>query len=82
MARARTNTKDMTNDLITALGVVRSKLDLEDPAVSDAMAEIETFSAIALRVMAKTNPSKIRSEAVLVNIQALMPAPPGSRKPV
>ena len=36
----------------------------------DAMASVETFCAIAFRVFSKTNPSKLRSEMVNVELQA------------
>lgn len=41
-------------------------------------ATVETFIAIALRVIAKTHPSKVREEARLVEIQARMR--PGVKK--
>ena len=47
-------------------------LALNDPHLEDAWAGIETFAAVALRVMAKTNPSKLRSEMVTVGISALL----------
>jgi hypothetical protein len=47
-------------------------LALNDPYLEDAWAGIETFAAVALRVMAKTNPSKLRSEMVTVGISALL----------
>ena len=47
-------------------------LALNDPHLEDAWAGIETFAAVALRVMAKTNPSKLKSEMVTVGISALL----------
>ena len=47
-------------------------LALNDPHLEDAWAGIETLAAVALRVMAKTNPSKLRSEMVTVGISALL----------
>jgi len=47
-------------------------LALNDPHLEDAWAGIETFAAVALRVMAKTNPSKLRSEMLTVGISALL----------
>jgi hypothetical protein len=47
-------------------------LALNDPHLEDAWAGVETFAAVALRVMAKTNPSKLRSEMVTVGISALL----------
>jgi len=48
-------------------------LSLEESIhIEDAWAGIETFCAIALRVMAKTNASKLRSEMMTVEIAARM----------
>jgi hypothetical protein len=47
-------------------------LALNDPHLEDAWAGIETFAAVALRVMAKTNPSKLKSEMVTVGISVLL----------
>jgi hypothetical protein len=41
---------------------------ISDRDLREAMAGLETFIAIALRVFAKTNPSKIRSEAITQEI--------------
>jgi hypothetical protein len=44
-----------------------------DPGLADlddAWTGIETFVAVALRVFAKTNPSKIRSEALTAAVHA------------
>lgn len=65
--RARTNVAEISADLMSALGELRPSMQ-----GNDAFAHIETFCAIALRVMSKTNPSKIRSEAMTVEIQARM----------
>lgn len=70
--RARTDTKQMREDVIEDLRVIRDKLDLNDPAVSDAWAGIETFCSISLRIIAKTNPSKVRSEAVTTELSTLL----------
>lgn len=71
MARARTNTTEMHEDLLRDLRKVRDSLDLTDPAIEEAMAGLETFCAVAIRVFAKTNPSKIRSVAITTEIQVL-----------
>ena len=47
-------------------------LALNDPVLEDAWAGIETFAAVSLRVMAKTNTSKLKSEMVTVGIAALL----------
>lgn len=70
MTRARTDIGHIQQDLVQSIGVIRERLDLLDPEVESAWAEIETFCAIAIRVMAKTNPSKLRDVAMTVEIQA------------
>jgi len=57
-------------DLLTMRAHVLSLV--ETVHIEDAWAGIETFCAIALRVMAKTNPSKLKSEMVTVGIAALL----------
>jgi hypothetical protein len=53
-------------------------LELNDPHLEDAWAGIETFAAVALRVMAKTNPSiamtprKAALRVTVVNRPAIM----------
>jgi len=73
VARARTDIGEITNDLMDDLSTIRKLLDLSDPAISDAWAGIETFAAISLRIMAKTNPSKVRSIAVTTAISTYIP---------
>jgi hypothetical protein len=59
--------------LVVDLLTMRSHvLTLGDAHIEDAWAGIETFCAIALRVMAKTNASKLRSEMMTVEIAARM----------
>lgn len=67
--RARTDISQISLDVTTAWYTLKANLPIE---LEDQMAEVETFIAIALRVMAKTNPSKIRDVAMTVNIQYLM----------
>lgn len=47
-------------------------LSLSDPTLDRAWAGMETFCAISLRLMAKTNPSKLRDVMRTVEISALM----------
>lgn len=61
---------DMKTDLFRSLGRVRDRLDLTDPEMESAWAEVETFCALSLRIMAKTNLSKIKSELMTVEISA------------
>lgn len=57
-------------DVIKAVNLVRPRIDLSNPEVEQAWAQLETFVAIALRVMAKTNVSKLQSETRTVEISA------------
>lgn len=69
MARARTDTRQISTDLLQDLSVLRNHLDATgNEKVREAWAGVETFCAIALRVFAKTNPSKIKDEAMTVEI--------------
>lgn len=70
MSRARPNIKEMQQDIIKAVMVIRDAVDLSKPENDDAMAQIETFCAVALRVFAKTNPSKLRDAAMVEEIKA------------
>lgn len=71
MTRARSDVDEIDADLTLSIQAVREALKAEDGSPEDiAMCEIETFCAIALRVMRKTNPSKLRSEARTVEISA------------
>lgn len=65
----RPNIEAMKADLMTALTAVRDRLD---PDLEGEWAQIETFCAIALRVFAKTNPSKLRDAAMIEEIKARM----------
>lgn len=67
----RTNVEQIGADLQRDLEALRMHVLLHaPPEVQDALAGVETFCAIALRVFAKTNPSKLRSEAMTVEIAA------------
>lgn len=80
MTRARTDLAETEADLAASLKVVRDALKPVDGSAEDtAMAGVETFCAIALRVMRKTNPSKVRSEARTVEIKARMDGVPVTR---
>lgn len=63
--RARTYLGDIETGVITSLANIRQRLggDLEADLLT-----VETFAAVATRVMKKTNPSKIRDEARTVEI--------------
>lgn len=70
--RAKTDVTEMRNGAISSMEILRDLLPTMTPAQIDALAEIETFVAIALRVLAKTNPSKVRDEARTVHISFLL----------
>lgn len=71
MTAARINVLEMANDIVEALSTVRAALPPAEQT-GDAMATLETFTAVALRIIAKTNPSKVRDVARAVEIQALI----------
>ena len=66
-ARARTDTSEIAADIIAAVNRLRPVALQTDES---AWAEVETFIAIALKVFAKTNPSKLRDAARIVEIHA------------
>ena len=65
--RARSVTDDIRSDLLDALSEVRGLITTEHEV---AWAHIETFCAIALRIISKTNPSKVRDAAMAEEIKA------------
>jgi hypothetical protein len=70
-ARARSDVRTLDADITGSLLVLRANLNADDGSDADtALAEVETFIAVALRVFSKTNPGKLRSEARNVEIQA------------
>ena len=68
--RARTVVTEIEADLVKNLAVIRSELDLTKPAVDQAWAHVETFAAVALRIIRSTNPSKVRDAAMTEEIKA------------
>jgi len=76
-ARAFTDTSLMSADLQASLRLLREHISADpyphpDGRTEEALDTVETFCAVALRVFAKTNPSKIRSEAVTVELSTLV----------
>lgn len=67
----------MRDDLIAQLYTLRDVLPVMAPEQREALAGVETFCAVALRIIAKTNPSKVRSEAMTTEISFLMNRVPG-----
>lgn len=73
MTRAAAQVAVMEGQLIDAFKVIRAGLAAPDDSREDiALATLETFVILALRVMKKTNPSKIVSEFRTVEIKARM----------
>ena len=70
--RAKADVNAIRHDLVEALTHVRGIVDLTEPEAEAAWAQIETFCAIAIRVMEKTNPSKLRDAAMTEEIKARM----------
>jgi hypothetical protein len=71
---AKADVDQIRESIMKDLAVVKERLD-EDGSrdithIDDAWTGIETFVTIALRVFAKTNPSKIRSEALTAAVHA------------
>lgn len=77
MSRAPYQIAVMECELIDAFKVIRAGLDPKDGTREDiALATLETFATLALRVMKKTNPSRIVSEFRTVEIAARMNGTP------
>jgi hypothetical protein len=73
MTRAFTDVDGIAQDVGADLDAIRASLP---PELMPAINAVETFAAVALRVMAKTNPSKIRDAARTVEIKARMDGVP------
>ncbi len=65
--RAKSDVGEITADLVAALRDIRQYIP---PEGEDSLAHVETFCAIALRVLRKTNPSKLRDAAMAEEIKA------------
>ncbi len=75
MTRARSNVEEIDRDLAAAIQVLRLALSaqIEDGnEVDTALCSVETFGAVALRVMRHTNPSKVREAAQVIEMKARM----------
>jgi hypothetical protein len=62
-------------DLVENLDTIRAHL-ADTPmtqAHADAWGHIEAFAMIAMRIIARTNPSKVREAAVFVELQQRIP---------
>ena len=77
MARAATDMAQVEADITDCLRVIRDCMQPDDDTREDyALCALECFVDIALRVMKVTNPSKIRSIAMTVEIKARMDGKP------
>lgn len=69
----RTDMDETEREIVAALRIMREALKPEDDTDEDtALCVLECFVAVALRVMRKTNPSKVRDCARTVEIKARM----------
>ena len=68
----------MTNQVMSDLQVVRTRDERTEHEVGEALVSLESFVAIALRVFADTNPSKLREHMRIVEMQHYMQ--PGEKK--
>lgn len=74
---SRVDVDALDDDVTHAMAIIRDRLQPQDDTREDAaICAVEMFVAIALRVMRKTNQSKLRSEAMTVEIQARMDGKP------
>jgi len=62
---------EMTQEVLNAMKVVVATLP-HDPDTLHAWSVIDTYVATTARVLAKTNPSKLREAAQTVSIQKLI----------
>ena len=77
MARAYTNLDEIARDMAQWLKLIRNSMAPDaGPELDAAMVSVEGFVDVALRVMSKTNPSKIRSVARTAEIKARMDGVP------
>ena len=69
--KIRTDMAEVDADLTAALRTIREALDPADGTPEDtALCAVETFAAVALRVMRRANPSQVRDCARFVEIKA------------
>jgi hypothetical protein len=75
--RAFTDMAEVDRDITAAVKTLRERLYFPDGSEQElALCAIETFIAIALKVMVKTNPSKVRDCARTIEIKARMDGVP------
>ena len=70
MKRLRTDISGVESIVVSALKTLRDSVEYEDEdEFDDAMTTLESFAAVALRLMAKQPASKVKSAAMDVEIQ-------------
>jgi hypothetical protein len=75
---AKACVKDLTEKVMANLAVLRAEVDAVVPQSSNAaevltaMEGLEFYVAVTLRILAKTNASKVRSEAITQEIATRM----------
>ena len=75
--KTRTDMAEVDADLTAALRTIREALDPADGTPEDtALCAVETFAAVALRVMRRANPSIVRDCARTVEIKARLDGVP------
>lgn len=80
MTRALTNVSGIEADVVRDLRTLCEALQpQEGTPEGDAIYRLEAFVAVALRVMQKSNPSKVRDCAMVVEIKARMDGRPELR---
>jgi hypothetical protein len=80
MTRAFTNTEELAQQVRGDLDVLWAHLTLNEDS-EYAYAALEGFAAVALRVISKTNPSKVRDAARTEWIKGLMDGKPETYRP-
>ena len=82
MSRAYTNMDDTARGIDAALKRILAALDPEDGTQLDAdIYTVISFCEVAIRVMRKTNPSKVRDCARTVEIKARLDGLPVEIRP-
>lgn len=77
----KTDMDETEREMVAALRIIREAMKpVDDTDEGTALCTLECFVAVALRVMKKTNPSKVRDCARTVEIQARMDGKPVLRQ--
>lgn len=76
--KTRSNVAHIEADVAEAMATLHA-INKGNSAASDALARLETFAAVALRVMAESKPERVRRAAKVVELQSLIPKPADHR---